>query len=107
MTDEVFQLWESATNVAFGANVASAFLDVHDYEKLIVTENSAGGTYVLEVDWSNDGVTADETEVKTISANTPLEFDVANRFAKFRVKNTHVSAAFSAHHTSVVGRQTT
>ena len=101
---ETQPLWETATAVGTTSQVESGFIDTSRYNKVTISRKATGGVYVFEIDWSNDGVTADVTETVTTTNNDQVDQPVANRYAKFRVKNTDGAVAFTNHKTSVVGQ---
>ena len=101
---ETQSLYESsALLVATTGVAASSFVDVTYFNKLILSKKSTGGTYVFEIDWSNDGVTADVTETVTVPEGDQVDQPIANKYALFRVKNTG-GTPFTVHKTSVTGQ---
>lgn len=100
----VTPLWTDATLLALSSEVVSAFIDVREFDSLRIGRTNASGTYVFEIDWSRNGTTADFAEVVTVTTATTVTKDVAARFARFRVKNTHVTNAFTSHRTIVSGK---
>lgn len=99
--DKAVIAWNDATLVAFGANVASSFVNLLYYEDMLVGRTATGGTYAFEIDWSADGTTVLITEVFVVANNTTLRIPTAAPYARFRVKNTDGAVNFSAHRTFV------
>lgn len=108
------EIWTSGELVGAGGQAQSSWFDVRRFDLFAATRNSTGGTYALEIDWSNDGIAVDQTDTVTVPNDaarehriTPplLDRAVASLpvlFARFRVRNTG-GAAFTAHRTIVVG----
>lgn len=99
--------WSSTALVAALGNTQSAWQDIGkstpDPE---VTRTVTGGTYVFEVDWSRDGgSTVLSTDTITTADGVATSFTAKARWARFRVRNTHATLAFTAHST-VVKRDT-
>ena len=97
-------LYENGTAIATTSQVESGFIDVRNFNKLVISRKATGGVYVFEIDWSDDGVTADVTETVSTVNNDQVDQPVASKYAKFRVKNTDGSVAFTNHKTSVMGQ---
>lgn len=97
------QLFSSTALVAALGNVVSGWFDIGKQTPNIeVLQTSTGGTYAFEVDWSRDGgsTTASTDTVTTTPGTTTVATSKA-RWARFRVRNTHATVAFSAHSTVV------
>lgn len=101
---DLYPLWEDGTLLLASADVDSDFMDVSDFTGLVLSKTSTGGTYAFEIDWSSDGVTTDTTETVSVTQNDQVEQPIANKFARFRVKETGGSAPFTVHKTTVNGR---
>lgn len=99
----ITEFWFTSTLVAALANVESGagFGFFQKNENFYIAKVNVAGTYVLEIDWSRDGSGVHVTETVTISDNVPIVKPVALPFAKFRVKNTHATNAFTTHRTYV------
>lgn len=97
-------MWSSGSLVAGGAAVDSGWVDLTNLDSLRLMRAHAGGTYVLEVDWSRDGAAVDITQVLALNNNTTGELAVAARFARFRVRNSDALNAFTSHRTTVHAR---
>ncbi len=97
-------LWTDSTLVAAAGAVASPWFEVTNLGSLFFIRAATGGVYALEVDWSRDGVTVDVTQAVTVANSSSAQLLVAARFARFRVRNTDGTAAFTAHRTTVSGR---
>jgi len=94
--------FNDATNIAFGAQVQSAIIDVSQYEDMVVGRSATGGTYAFEIDWyAADGTTLLLTEAITTVNATTKQVLTAAPMARFRVKNTDGAVNFSAHRTWV------
>lgn len=96
-------LWTDSTLVAALGNKLSDWINVAGQETLRISRNVAGGAYAFEIEWSRDGVTIDFTEVVVTTEDDSVEQPVAAEFARFKVRNTDVALAFTAHRTNVYG----
>ncbi len=94
-------LWTDATLVAISGAVESAWINVRGQQDFRISRNQAGGTYAFEIDWSRDGVTVDLTEVVVTTEDDQVTQPIAAEWARFRVRNTHATVAFTAHRTNV------
>lgn len=94
-------LWTDATLVGISGAVASPWVNVRGQEDLRISRNQAGGTYQFEIDWSRDGVTVDFTEVVNTVEDDQVSQPVGAEWARFRVRNTNTTVAFTAHRTNV------
>lgn len=99
-------LFTSNTLLAAGGSSVSAWFDIQalGITALFLGRSAAGGVYVLEVDWSRDGVAVDVTEAVTPGNNATLKKEPGMRHCRFRVRNTDAVVAFTAHRTTVHGR---
>lgn len=98
------EIFTTGALVAANANVTSAWVDVRTLARLLVSRTATAGAYVLEIEWSRDGVTLDITQVLAVGNNAAVETMVAAPFVRFRVRNTDPLAAFTSHKTNVFGR---
>lgn len=99
-------LFTTSTLLAAASNTASGWFDLQalGITALFLGRAAAGGAYVLEVDWSRDGVAVDVTEAVTPGNNATLKKEPGMRFCRLRVRNTDAVTAFTAHRTTVYGR---
>ena len=95
--------WSSTALVAAQGSSVSGWVDIgKSTPYLQVTRTNTGGTYAFEVDWSRDGGSSTlSTDTITTSSGTAAEVVGKARWARFRVRNTHATVAFSAHSTTV------
>ncbi len=107
MTDtrRMVQIYSSSALVAALSQVQSGWVDIGRKCSRIEVIRSvySGGTYVFEVDWSNDGgaSTLATDTVSVVATGTPAYAVPKGRWARVRVKNTHATIAFASHTTSV------
>ncbi len=94
-------LWTDATLVGISGAVVSGWTNVRGQQELRISRNQAGGTYGFEIDWSRDGATVDFTEAITTTEDDQVNQPIAAEWARFRVRNTSTTAAFTAHRTLV------
>lgn len=104
LIDPLVLSWSDGTLLAATAAVDSGFIDLADRDSVRVVRTATAGTYALEIDWSRDGVAVDVVETVTPVNNTSAKINVATRFARFRVRNTHATDAFTAHRTTISAR---
>lgn len=101
-------LYSSSVLIAAQAEVVSGWFDFQtsQIDTLLIAHTREGGTYVFEVDWSIDGITVAVTEeiVGAGSNNTSVTKTVATRYGRVRIRNTHLTDAFTTHLTVVTGR---
>lgn len=96
------ELYYTTTLIAPTASETGAWSSIYGADNLYVYRSNTGGTYSLEFDWSRDGSTALFTETITTSGggrSTPVQ--TISPYVRVRVRNTSVSAAFTAHTTVV------
>lgn len=98
------ELWTTSTLVAANGNVQSGFINVAALARLLVSRTATAGAYTFEIEWSRDGAAVDIVQVVAVGNNSGQEIVVLSPFARFRVKNTDVALAFTAHRTNVFGR---
>lgn len=98
------EVWTDGTLVGPNGNKLSSWAEVGTMDKLRISRVSTGGTYVLEIHWSRDGVSVDVTQNLNIANNSGDEVLVFAPFVRFQVRNTDALAAFSSHRTNVFGR---
>lgn len=103
MVDRLQELQVFTQLLAVGANEQGAWRNVDQVAVIVVSRTATGGTYVIEVDWSRDGVAVDLVETLAVPNNGRLEVRPAARFARFRVHNTDAVTAFTAHRTLAYG----
>lgn len=85
---------ENSTNTplfADGEFIGSAFQSTIDYGVITISVNSDADSVVdgLEIQWSNDKTTVDNTDVFTILANKPKTFTFGPASLYFRIKYTN------------------
>jgi hypothetical protein len=95
-------VWEDGTLVTTATPVVSPWKNVEGYDTLRVVKSHVTGTYALDVDWSNDGLTVDVNESIAAVNNDAVDQPVANKFARFRI--TATVANFTAHRTDIYGK---
>lgn len=95
------ELWSSGALLAAATSTTSGWVDIgKQTPDMEVTRTSTGGTYAFEVDWSRDGgATTVATDVITTVVDSPAVITGKARWARLRVRNTHATAAFTAHNT--------
>jgi len=95
--------WSSTALVAALGTTVSGWQDIgKQTPHMEVTRTVTGGTYVLEVDWSRDGgSTTLTTDTITTTNGETSSITGKARWARFRVRNTHATVAFSAHSTVI------
>lgn len=98
------EVFSSGTLVAANANVVSAWVDVRTLARLLVSRAATAGAYVLEIEWSRDGIAVDIIQTLAVGNNSAVEVLVAAPFVRFRVRNTDALVAFTAHRTNAFGR---
>lgn len=101
-------LYVNSDLLAASASAVSSWFDFQTLQitTLLITHTRVGGVYSFEVDWSTDGINVAVTEeIQGAGANnTSLAKTIASRYGRMRIKNTDLAAAFTDHHTIVVGR---
>ena len=102
MARKVAQVFSSTALIAALSQVESGWLDNGrhggPYE---LVRTSTGGTYVFEVDWSNNASTVIGTDTIVANPGEITLFPSNGRWGRMRIKNTHGTVAFSAHNTKV------
>lgn len=95
------EVWSSTALLAAASSTESAWLDIgKQTPDLEVTRTNTGGTYVLEADWSrDDGAATMTTDTISTTAGEPAVIIGKARWVRLRVRNTHATAAFTAHST--------
>lgn len=108
-TRDMGTIRSDATLVAALGASASGWVDLGDRaETLEVVATATGGTYVLELDWSNDAGAsqlAGSPFTVTPALGATTEIACRARWVRIRVRNTHATVAFSAHLTRVNVRE--
>lgn len=96
-------IWTTTQLLAAGTSVQSSWIDIgKQAPSLDVLRTNTGGTYVFEVDWSRDGgATTASTDTITTTAGSYTPITSKARWCRLRVRNSHGTAAFTAHSTEV------
>lgn len=104
-TRRITNIFGSTANIAALSQVQSSYIDVgRKAPRLEILRSAyAGGTYVFEIDWSNDGTTqlGSTDTVAGITTGTPSYVVPKARYARLRIKNTHATNPFTSHNTQV------
>jgi hypothetical protein len=103
---QFMELFTDDTLIAAGEAVTSEWLDFQalNVDTMLMTRSSTSNAYVLEVDWSSTGTTADVTEVVLVANDTSVTKTIAARYGRVRVRNADAGVAFTSHRTVVTGR---
>jgi hypothetical protein len=101
---------ENSTTTPLGIDgvfTGSAWQDTLEYGTITVGlhTDQASATDGLEVQWSHDGVSVDQTDVYTIGANSGKVFRFAPVYRYFRVKYTNGGVAQTAFHIQSILRR--
>lgn len=99
-------LFSDSTLIAATEHVESEWLDFRTLgvTTLLVARTATPDTYGFEIDWSDDGITADVTEALVVANDTSVSKTIATRYGMLRILNTDDTDPFTVHTTVVSGR---